>query len=388
MSSATRETNAPGDGANGVSILDLVIVLAKYKKSILTLPLVVAILASGIALSLPDTFTATTKVLPPQKGMSAAAMMAQLGGLADAAGSAAGLKNPADLYVGMFRSRSVADNLIQRFGLNKVYEKEFQSQARKELEKRTAISTGKDSIIMLEVDDQDPQRAADIANAYVEELFKLSKTLAVTEAAQRRLFFEKQFEQAGENLVAAETAAREGMNQSGLIKVDEQGRSLVETTARLRSAATVKEVQIAAMRSYAAERNPQLLAAQQELGAIRTELSKIEGLGNEQLSESSKSPQGMKTLGLLRTLKYHEAVYELMAKQFEAAKIDESKDPSFIQVVDRAIVPDRKSRPKRALIVIVAALAAGVLAVVLCIYPGGVEEIPSKSRCGCSACSA
>ena len=291
MSSATRETNAPGDGANGVSILDLVIVLAKYKKSILTLPLVVAILASGIALSLPDTFTATTKVLPPQKGMSAAAMMAQLGGLADAAGSAAGLKNPADLYVGMFRSRSVADNLIQRFGLNKVYEKEFQSQARKELEKRTAISTGKDSIIMLEVDDQDPQRAADIANAYVEELFKLSKTLAVTEAAQRRLFFEKQFEQAGENLVAAETAAREGMNQSGLIKVDEQGRSLVETTARLRSAATVKEVQIAAMRSYAAERNPQLLGAQKELGAIRTDLRKIEGWGNEQIAEGANSQE-------------------------------------------------------------------------------------------------
>ena len=364
----------------GVSLLDLAIVLAKHKKIVLGFPFAVAILAVVYALTLPSIYTATTKILPPQSQSSASAMLASLGGLASLAGGAAGIKSPNDLYVGMLKSRTVADNLIKRFDLNTVFKSKYQSDTRKALESGTAITAGKDGIITIDFDDKDPKRAAEIANAYVDELFNLTKTLAITEAAQRRLFFEKQLEQTRDNLVKVESAAREAINEGGLVKVDDQGRALVETTARLRAQATVKEVQIGAMRSYATDQNPQMLAAQQELLVLKNELARMEGTAGVASGDKFPSTQGMKNLGLLRDVKYYETVYELMAKQFEMAKIDEAKDPSLVQVVDKAVVPDRKSKPKRSLIVLSSALAAGFAAVLWAFIKEGLDKARQNSE--------
>lgn len=349
-----------------ISLLDLLIVLAKHKKLILGLPILAAVLAAGITLLMPNYYTATTKIMPPQQSQStAAAMLSQLGGLASLAGGVAGIKSPNDLYVGMLKSRTVADNLIQRFNLNTLYDEKYQSNTRKELEKLTSINSGKDGIITIEVDDKDPKRAADLANAYVDELFKLTRVLAVTDASQRRLFFERQFEQARDNLAKAESAARAALQKGGLVQVEGQGKAIVETTARLRGQITVKEVQIGAMRTFATDRNPDLRLAQKELEALRRELGRIEGSGDAKVDTSRElSASGIDSLGLLRNVKYHETVYELLAKQFEIAKIEEAKDSAVVQVMDKAIQPDRKSKPKHLLIVILSFLAGGLVALI------------------------
>src|SRR6266571_8569295 len=204
---ARAEENASAD--DEVSLLDLLIVLAKHKRLVLGLPLVVAIAAAIVSLLLPNIYTGTTRILPPQQSASAAtALLNQLGGaagvLTGATGGALGLRNPNDLYVGMLKSRTVADNLIARFDLAKVYDENRLSDARKYLQKQTTIVAGRDGIITIEVDDRDPKRAAELTNAYVDELMKLTKVLAVTEASQRRLFFERQLLQAKDNLTAAE----------------------------------------------------------------------------------------------------------------------------------------------------------------------------------------
>jgi uncharacterized protein involved in exopolysaccharide biosynthesis len=266
----------------------------------------------------------------------------------------------------MLKSRTVADNLINRFDLNKVYRQEFQSYTRKVLEGNTSILAGKDGIITIEVDDKDPKRAADLANAYVDELMKLTKILAVTEASQRRLFFENQLLQARDNLTAAEIAARQGLQKGGLAQVDAQGRSMIEVTARLRAQISAKEVQLGAMRTFAAEGNPELQRTQEELQALRRELARIEGsspIGAVGKGETSGG-SGLDNLGRLRDVKYYEFLYELLAKQYELAKIDEAKDATIVQVMDKAIEPDRKSKPHRALIVILTALAVGFLVVI------------------------
>jgi len=286
-----------------------------------------------------------------------------LGGLA---GGALGVRNPNDLYVGMLKSRTVADNLIARFDLNKVYQQALQSGTRNALQASTSIAAGRDGIITIEVDDKDPKRAADLTNAYVDELMKLTKVLAVTEASQRRLFFERQLLQVKDNLTTAEMAARQGLQKGGLSQVDAQGRSMIEVTARLRAQISAKEVQIGSMRTFAAEGNPELQRTQQELEALRRELGRVEGsspiaaVGKGETSGSS----GLDNLGRLRDVKYYEFLYELLAKQYELAKIDEAKDATVIQVMDKAIEPDRKSKPKRAVIVILTTLAAGFLAVI------------------------
>src|SRR6266513_1808426 len=175
-----------------VSLLDLLIVLAKHKVIVLGVPFITAIVAAIVSLLLPNIYTGTTRILPPQQSASAAsALLSQLGGavggLAGVAGGALGIRSPNDLYVGMLKSRTVAGNLIGRFDLNKVYDQKLESSTRNTLQSNTTIAAGRDGIITIDVDDKDPKRAADLANAYVDELVKLTKNLAGTEASQRRL---------------------------------------------------------------------------------------------------------------------------------------------------------------------------------------------------------
>jgi len=253
-----------------VSLLDVLIVLAKHKRLVLGLPAAAALVSAVVSLLLPNYYTGTTKILPPQQTQSTSAVLAQLGNLAGLAGSAgAGLKNPNDLYVGMLKSRTVADNLIQRFDLNKLYDQSYQSSTRKRLEKETTITAGKDGIISIQVDDKDPKRAAELANAYVDELFKLTKVLAVTEASQRRLFFERQLEQAKDSLARSEASTRQALQKGGLVLVEGQGRVMAETSARLRAEITVKEIQIGAMRTFASDQNPELQRTQQQVEVLR-----------------------------------------------------------------------------------------------------------------------
>jgi len=366
---ATHDPRPTTHEDDEVSLLELAIVLAKHKKLILGLPLVAAIIAVIVTLLMPNIYTGTTKILPPQQNQSAAVAMVgqlsgQLGGLGALAGGALGIKNPNDLYVGMLKSRTVADNLIGRFELRKLYDKTTSEDTRKELERNTRITSGRDGIIVIEFEDKEPKHAASIANAYVEELYKLTQVLAVTEASQRRLFFERQLDQTRKNLAIAEAAARQGLEKGGLVVVDAQGRGMIETTARLRGQIAVKEIQIGAMRAFATGQNPDLKQAQHELDAMKQELAKMEGTATGPVNSGSVGKaDGMENLRLLRDVKYFETIFELLAKQYEIARIDEARDVSLIQVLDKAVEPERKSKPKRALIVIVSALVAGFITV-------------------------
>jgi tyrosine-protein kinase Etk/Wzc len=347
------------------SVFDLLIVVAKHKLFVLGLTITAAVASLIYSVLLPDIYTATTKVLPPQQSQSAsAAMLAQLGGLGNLTGAGA-LKSSSDVYIGMLKSRTVADNMVQRFDLMKASGAQYPSQARVSLSTKTNISSGKDGFITIEVDDTDPKRAADLANGYVDELMKLTQGLAITEASQRRLFFERQFQLARDNLANAESRARAGLDRGGLVKVDERGRVLVEVTGRLRGQISAKEVQLRAMRSFAADGNPELLRAEQELGAMKHELAKIEGDGDSRTSGTAPRGTGMDNLRLLRDVKYYEVMYELLAKQFEMAKIDEAKDSAVVQVLDSAIPPDTRSKPSRRNIVLVSTLAGFILGIAL-----------------------
>ena len=360
---------------DAISPLDLLIVLAKHKMLILGFPFVVALLAVGYSLQLPNIYTGTTKILLPQGQSGASAMLAQLGGLAALAGGETGIRSPNGLYIGMLKSRTVADNLIQRFGLMEIYQAKFLSQARQGLAGVTNITAGKDGIIAIEVDDKDPKRAAELANAYVDELLKLTKVLAVTEASQRRLFFEHQFEQARDNLAKVEAAARQALEKGGLVQVEGQGRTIVETSARLRGQITVKEVQIGAMRVFATDRNPEFQLAQKELEALKHELAKTEGTSSSKSEDPREtSGRGIDNLGLLRNVKYYETIYELLARQFEIAKIEEAKDSAVVQVMDKAIEPDHKSKPRRSLIVLLSAVTALFIGILWAFVREGINR--------------
>lgn len=366
ISSPDGEQTAIPHKDDEIGLLDLLIILAKHKRMIASVTFGAALLALIVSLLLPNIYTGSAKVLPPQQSQSTAAMMlGQLGGLAGLAGTSLGIKNPNDLYVGMLTSRTVADSIIAEFELQKLYGKETLVETRKQLLEKSRIMAGKDGLITVEFEDEDPKRAAAIANAYVAQLDKLTQTLAVTEAAQRRLFFERQIQQAKKELSDAEMALRRTQEKTGLIKLDEQGRAIIEAVATLRAQISAKEVELRAMRTFTTDQNPDYIRTQQQLAGLRTELVKLErakvsGDGDIMLPTGKVPEAGLEYLRKYREVKYQETIFELLAKQFEAAKIDEAKDAAILQIVDQAIAPDRKSKPQRALIVMLTTLAAGI----------------------------
>ncbi|MDP2144676.1 MAG: Wzz/FepE/Etk N-terminal domain-containing protein [Gallionella sp.] len=280
-------TSAVRSDEDEISLLDILIVLGKYKGMIIGVTFVAALMAIGYSLNLPNIYTAATRILPPQQSQSSAsALLSQLGGLAGMAGGSLGIKNPNDLYVSMLKSRTVMEAVAKRFDLKKVYEQETMTDTLKALDGNAAISSGKDGVITVEVDDKDPQLAAALSNAFIDELSKLMQANSLTDASQKRVFFEQQLRQVKDRLTDA------------------------------------------------------------ELVLDKTPITSLE------------------YLDAVRNLKYQEAVWEILAKQFEMAKLDEAKDFPLIQVLDKAVAPERKSKPKRSLIVILATFVAFFLAVI------------------------
>jgi tyrosine-protein kinase Etk/Wzc len=367
MNQSQTATNAPASEAraSNFDLIELLIVLAKHRKSILYFPVAVAVLAAALSFVIPNVYLANTKLLPPQQAQSgAAALLSQLGGIAGAAAGVAGIKSPNDLYIGMLKSRTIADRLVAKFDLKNVYDLDTLAKTRKELEENTVITAGKDGLITIEVEDENQQRVAKIANAYVSELIELTKVIAVTEASQRRMFYEAQLTQAKNNLAKAEMDLKGAFDTRGVISVDGESRAIVETVGRLRAQISAKEIQLSSMRAFVTTSNPEFLRAQEELTSLRSELSKLEN-GRPGLAsvpdESGKKQVGLENIKLLRDVKYYQMLYELLAKQFEVARLDEAKDSAVIQVLDPATEPERKFKPKRALIVIFSALLALVL---------------------------
>ncbi len=334
-----------------ISLLDLLQVVVDNLRLLVLGPLVCGLAALGISFAIAPTFTAKTQFLPPQQQQSSAAsMLASLGALGGLAGAATGLKSPADQYIAFMKSVTVQDALIERFKLVEKYETKLKTDARMALTGNVRIASGKDGLISVEVDDKDPKFAANLANAHVEELRSLLGRLAVTEAQQRRMFFEKQLAQTKDNLAKADLALKSSGINSSVLK--SSPASAVEAVARLKAGISVQEVKLGTMRNYLTESSPDFKQALSELASLKSQLTKAE-------KEEPASQDASDYVARYREFKYQETMFELFAKQFELAKVDESREGAVIQVLDFAGPPERKAKPKKAMIAIIAALASG-----------------------------
>ncbi len=334
-----------------ISLLDLLQVVVDNLRLLVFGPLVCGLTALSISFAITPTFTAKTQFLPPQQQQSAAAsLLASLGALGGLAGAATGIKSPADQYIAFMKSVSVQDALIERFKLIEKYDVKLKEDARLSLAGNVRIVSGKDGLISVEADDKDPKFAAELANAYVVELRNLLGRLAVTEAQQRRMFFEKQLQITKENLAKADLALKSSGINSSVLKSSPS--SAVEAVARLKAGISVQEVKLGSMRNYLTESAPEFKHALSELASLKTQLARAE---KEEPAVKGTSDY----VARYREFKYQETMFELFAKQFELAKVDESREGAVIQVLDIAQQPERKARPKKALIAIIASLASG-----------------------------
>ncbi|UCH18056.1 MAG: lipopolysaccharide biosynthesis protein [Burkholderiales bacterium] len=325
----------------GLSLLDLAVPLAEHLKLLIIGPILAGLVALGITYLIAPTFTARTSFLPPQQQQSAAASaLSSLGALAGLAGAATGIKSPAEQYVALMESATASDRIIDEFKLMQVYDEEYRIDVRKKLAKNVRMAVGrKDGLISVEVDDESPQRAAAMANRYVDELRRLTSQIAITEAQQRRIFFEQELVQTRDKLTAAQQALQASGFNPGAIKAEP--KAAAEGYAKLRAEATAAEVRLQALRRAFSDNTPEVQQQLAALSALRGQLAKVEA--------ATDSSGDADYVSRYREFKYQETLFELYARQYELARADESREGALIQVVDVAKPPEKKSWPKRAL---------------------------------------
>jgi tyrosine-protein kinase Etk/Wzc len=327
-----------------------------------------------VALLLRPNFTATAVIMPPQAPQSALpSLMGQLGSLSSLSGGASSLlKNPGDLYVGILQSRTIADGAIERFHLQQHWRKKTKVAARKSLEDHVQFEAAKDGLIQIVVKEHDPQLASDLANFFVDALYHMDSMLAISEAGQRRLFFEQQLDQEKAALAKTEEDLKKTQQKTGIITLNGQTELAVRNIAQARAEISAREVELQSLRTYATEQNPDVGRVMAEITTLQGQLSHLESdqshlaPGDTEVATSLIPQGGLEYARVLREVKYHETLLNLLSRQYEAARIDEAKSAPIIQIVDRAVPPDQKSGPSRALIVLGAAvfgflLSAGYL---------------------------
>ncbi|HEY4381136.1 MAG TPA: Wzz/FepE/Etk N-terminal domain-containing protein [Acidobacteriaceae bacterium] len=343
-----------------IDLYDILILLVRRRRMIGVATSVALLVGLALCLLLKPYFTATAVILPPQQATSSAALLGQqLGSLANlgATGSVLALKSPGDLYVGILGSRTIADAIISQFHLENVYKQKKEEDTRSALKNHTVLESGKDGLIYISVTDNDPRRASDIANGYVDQLYARNSELAISDAAQRRVFFEGQLDAEKKSLAAAEDDLRATEQKTGMIQVTGQAQAIIQSIAQLRAQIASREVELQALKVSSTEQNSDVIRLQEEIMTMRAQLAKLENSQKQvepsgELAESAGSvPQGsLEFARKYREVQYHETLYGLLTRQYEAARIDEAKSAPVIQIVDHAVPPDRKAGPKRALI--------------------------------------
>lgn len=382
--------DAPGVHEKTVSLIEVLTILVSQKKLIMGVAVISLIASISVSLLMTPIFKSTAVVMPPQQSQgsgAAAAILGQLGGMAS--GGLGNLKSPSELYVGMLNSRTIADGLINEFKLKERYKAKTIDDARKMLGNATVIVSGKDTLISITVEDKDPQFAANLANAYVSSLIRLTENLSISEASRRRKFFEQQMLTSKNDLANAEVALAKIQETTGMIELDGQVKGLISNVARLQGEIAAKEVQLSAVRSYATKNNPELLRLQEELRTMNAQIGQLTKGGRPEDDNLIVATRKIPRLGIeyvrgLREVKYYQAIFEVMAKQYELAKMDEAKDAASVQELDKAVPAEKKSRPVRASIILmgtVLGISCGILlALLLDVYRRSRDSYVGRKR--------
>ena len=366
------------DEGTSLDLVSLIFLLIRYWRRIALFTGVALLLGTVVAFILKPTYTATALILPPQQEQSSASSLLGSLMLLGGSGGAGGLlKSPGEMYVGILKSNAIADELIKKFNLEKIYKTKTLDETRIELEKHAEFESKKDGLIHISVKDHSPKRASDLANGFIDALYRMNSTLALTDAAQRRLFFQKEVDEERQALNKAEDALAATQTKTGMIQLTGQADLLLSTMAEIQARITLDQVTLEGLLTSATNENPDVLRLKREIAGLRTQLNKLQHSqrkltpGDTQVPASRIPEIAVEYTRRLRDVKYHETLFDLLSKQYEAARIDEAKSAPLIQVVDQATPPEKRSGPPRVLII----LGAGIFGFLL----GGLLSLASDN---------
>jgi len=367
-----------------VNLLDYLEVIAKRWRMIVIVTAAAFIISIVVAFMRPKIYSSTALILPPQQDGSMMGMMsAMTGGMASLAGDLLGKGTTADLYVGMLNSHAVADVIIDRFKLMKVYDQKYRLDTYKVLDKNVDIQAGKkDGIIAITVEDKDPKRAADLANAFVEELGRLAVKLSVTDAAQSGNYLQDRLMKAKADLTRSEESLKTFQSKNKALDVPEQAKAAIFGVAQLKAQLAIQEIQLAGMRSRFTDGTQDVKDMKASIANIRAQIAQVEGneRGSSIPSMGTVPALGQEYVRLMREFKVQEAIFEMLTKQYEMTKFTAAKEVIGMQIIQKATVSDKKAKPKRVVIVLGSTIAGGFFAVLYAFICEAGANMSTKDR--------
>jgi uncharacterized protein involved in exopolysaccharide biosynthesis len=372
------------DGSARSSETDMLAILRLLwdKRSVFYRVALWAFVASAIvAFLIPNEYESSVIIMPPDSMNGGGTMLAALASkaspeLAAMAGGLLGTKASGALYVDLFRSRTVQDSVIDKLDLQKVYRSRYKEDARKRLNGHTDVGEDRKSgVISVVVTDKSPQRARDIAQAYVEQLNHLVSQVSTSSARRERVFIEQRIASVKSDLEDAEKQFGSFASKNSTLDIKEQTKAMVESAGVLQGQMIAAQSELQSLEQIYTSNNVRVRSLQARIDELKRQLQKIEGTdaslasgavvnANANTDASAvKSDElyppirklpllGVEWADLYRRMKIQETVYELLNQQYELARIQEAKEIPTINVVDPANVPDRKSSPHRLIIIL------------------------------------
>ncbi len=377
----------PYEEEQELSLLDIWNILWRKKRLIFLLTFIFGAAATIYAFTAPFIYRAESRLLPPASSRGGG-LMSQLGGFADFMGLASATSG-GQMLIGVLKSNSVVDAVIQKFNLAEYYEQEIQLHLRRTVLGNLEAQEDRDSgVVTIAYLDEDPKKAADITNEFVDQLQAKMSDMSNKDAIERRKFFEDQLNQAQQQLIEAEQAMMKYQQNSGVLALGSQTASLLSSIASLRNQIAAKNVEISSLASYAREDNPRLKLARSQLEAMTKELRRLEEeqkrterrqgrvLSGDILSSLGNVPElSVEYMRYERNLRFANVKYDTMLRQYENAKLSEASDFSTVQIIDRATPPDWKYKPRRAMIMIVGAIMGFVLGVFIAFISDHIKSV-------------
>ena len=358
-----------------INILDYWRVLVKRRKLIGAIVGAAVVISVIVSLLLPKLYSSTAKIFAPQQEISLGAQILaqQPSGLARLASGVLGGGTPTDLWVGFLESQTLRDAIIERFDLKDLYEVKTMEDARRALNENLSIKKSIAGIVSITVEDRVPERTAEMANAFVEELDRINQEVVMSSGRQMRIFLEERLEKAKGKLTESEENLKNFQEKNKAIKMDDQSTAIIEAAGLMKGQLMAKEVELQTLLSFATSNNPQVEMLRAEIRALQKGLKELEGTGSDTADNifipTAKIPDlGLKYARFLREFKIQETLFELLTQQYEMASIQEAKDSPTVQVLDRALVPVKRSKPQRRLIVVLSVLLSVFLSVFLVFF--------------------
>ena len=374
-------------GEGGSGMVSLLSTLGEGKKLLFSIVMLSVALAVVFVLLVPRYYMATTVIMPPQQASSGLGALAELSALgAMAGGSGMGLKTSDETYMAFLKTRRLQDVLIKRYDLVKRYEVMTPESARFALSNLVTVSSDKKSgLITIAVEDTDPKFAVELAAAHVAELRKMLSAVAVSEAQQRRAFYELQVKGVREQLGAAELRFLQEQVRSGFVVPQALAESSVRRGAELRAQIAAREVGLQTLQRFATPQNQEVQRFAAELAALRAQLAALES--GQGVASSGRGPSGEgaarqddRAVTAFREMKVREAALESLIRQYELAKLDESREGPVLQEVDAPSASAIPSRPKRAQFVVLTAVVSLLLGSFIVVVRASLRGADEQER--------